>query len=122
MDEEQKTEPKKADDDIVIDENGKEAKEEAPKKRAADNGESRWQHFLVWYKSNKKKSVPLTILVLVLLLAAVPWSRYHVAALAFKNDLSLQIIDATAGTPVSGADVSIGSVHTATDGSGKATL
>lgn len=84
--------------------------------------QSRWQRFLVWYKADKKKSIPLTVLVLIILLAGIPWSRYHAAGLVLKKGFSLQILDSTAHTPVSGAQVSVGSINGITDGSGKVRL
>jgi hypothetical protein len=110
---------------IELDEEGKETKkvvEKKPAKAIEVNGESRWKRFIGWYKGSKKKSIPLTIILLLILFAAIPWSRYHIAALAVKNNYNLEVVDATAGTVISGADVKIGDSHGMTDGSGKVTL
>jgi hypothetical protein len=96
------------------------ADETSEEKSSSKN--SRWHKFLTWYKENKKKSVPLTVLLVVVLLASIPWSRYHATGLVLKNDFSLKITDSAAGTPVSGAAVSIGNVSAITDANGKATL
>jgi DNA-binding protein len=124
MEDEQKPKSKKAEPeaDIVIDENGKEAKKEKPEVKVSESGDSRLQRFLGWYKTNKKKSVPLTVLVLIVLLFGIPWTRYNIAGLVMKKNLNVKVVDSTAGTPVSGADVSLGSAHALTDGSGNATL
>jgi hypothetical protein len=125
MDEDQKHDNKKTEADFVIDENGTEKKEPIAKQTAKPikiNGESRWKRFTNWYKENKKKSIPLTLLVLVILLSVIPWTRYKVAGLMLKNNLTVKVTDSTTGTPVSGADLSLGSVKAATDGSGKAVL
>jgi DNA-binding protein len=124
MEDEQKPKSKKANTaaDIVLDENGKEVREDAPEVTKSGNESSRWHRFVAWYKDNKKKSVPLTILALLVLLFGIPWPRYHITGLVMKKNLSVQVVDSTAGTPVSGADVSLGSAHSLTDGSGKATL
>ncbi len=82
----------------------------------------KWNRFTHWYKSNKVKSIPLTILAVVLLLAALPWTRYPIAGLGLKKNVKLTVVDATAGAPVSGADVSLGGVSANTDSSGKVTL
>jgi hypothetical protein len=118
---------KKDDDAVVIDEKGQPedpqaAKEPKSEKAIKISGDSRWKRFLGWYKSNKKKSVPLTILVLVGVLALIPWSRYQAAALVVSNSYRVEVVDAATGTAVSGADVYIGDSLANTDGSGIATL
>ncbi len=60
--------------------------------------------------------------MLLILLGAIPWSRYALAGLVLKKDISLHVVDSTAGTPVSGADVQIGSVHSLTNANGSVTL
>jgi len=84
--------------------------------------ESRWRRFKNWYKTDKKKSIPLTVLALVILLVVVPWSRYHAVGLVLKKDFKLQVLDATARVPVSGAEVNLGAARAITDANGTATL
>jgi hypothetical protein len=125
MDEDRKIKSKKPDVDLVIDEDGREeAKPSAkhPAKAAEATGQSRLGRFKDWYKTHKKISVPLTIFVLVLLLGAIPWTRYKSAGLVLKKDLPLKIVDSTTGTPVSGANVSLSGESAITDGSGKVIL
>jgi hypothetical protein len=113
-----------------MDEEEKTKKEEKPEEpealktteKKSDDKVTRWHQFLSWYKANKKKSIPVSVLLLLILVSVVPWSRYQAAGLALKNDFSLQVTDSTANTPVSGASVSIGSVSGITDASGKVTL
>jgi hypothetical protein len=90
--------------------------------KESDAKDSRWQRFLNWYKDNKKKSIPMTVLVFVILLVAIPWPRYHAAGLVLKNDLSVQVTDSSANTPVSGADIAAGNISGITNASGKVTL
>lgn len=85
-------------------------------------GQSHWIRFKAWYKTDKKKSAPLTILALILLLVAIPWTRYYLVGLALKKDFYVQVTDSKTGSPVSGATVSIGSISAETDGTGKARL
>jgi hypothetical protein len=116
---------KQSEESIEIDEKGKASKkpeEKTPTKPIAIKNESRWNRFISWYKNHKKKSVPLSILVLLVLLAAIPWSRYVLAGTVLKNNYSVEVVDSTAGTPVSSATVSLGNVQSNTDSSGKATL
>ncbi|HSX18474.1 MAG TPA: hypothetical protein VLE51_03915 [Candidatus Saccharimonadales bacterium] len=81
-----------------------------------------WQRFKDWYGSNKKWSIPATILLLVILLVLVPWTRYKVAGLVIKKNFTIEVMDATSRTPVSGATISIGSENSQTDGNGRAAL
>ena len=79
---------------------------EIPKKDTV----SRWHRLKNWYTSHKKISIPLTFLAVVLILALVPFTRFKTAGLILTNNFSVKIVDATAGTPVSGATVSSGSI------------
>lgn len=85
-------------------------------------GLSHLQRFKNWYKTDKAKSIPLTILVLILLIAAIPWTRYKAAGLVVKKNFSIVVLDADSHSPVSGAELSEGSLSTQTDGNGKAVL
>jgi len=131
MNDEQKTDNGSEDkqgnhENVVIDEKGRpeesnEPLQKPPKKIQVDS-ESKWHRFVNWYKTNKKKSIPLTVLALLVVLSAIPWSRYQLAGLVLKNDFKLEVIDSTADTAISGANVSIAGVHGTTDGSGKVVL
>lgn len=85
-------------------------------------GAGHWQRFRNWYVGHKKWSIPLSILLLLLILLAVPLTRYKVAGLVLKKDFTLLVSDLTTNTPVSGASVSTGSISALTDGNGKAKL
>ncbi len=81
-----------------------------------------WRRFRLWYASHKKWAIPATIILIIAVLAGVPYSRYNLAGLVLKHDVSLKVLDATAGTPVSGAVVSVGSASAETNGAGIALL
>ena len=83
---------------------------------------SRWRRLRHWYGSHKKWSIPLTVLVMLLVIALIPWTRYPVAGLVLKKDFTVQVLDSETNSPVSGASVSVGSVNASTGGDGKATL
>ena len=83
---------------------------------------SRLERLKSWYLQHKKLSIPLTVVLLLVLLAAIPQTRYALAGTVMSKDLAVVVKDSTAGTPVSGAKVSVGSVSAETDSSGKATL
>lgn len=80
---------------------------------------TRFKH---WYTSRKKWSIPLSILLVIIILAAVPISRYKIAGLALKRNFSVNLIDSESGSPVSGATVSVGTMSAQTDGAGRAVL
>lgn len=94
----------------------------APQPQPSKHGVSNRRRFRNWYAGRKKLSIPLSALVLLLLLLAVPLTRYPLAGLVLKKNFTLQITDQTTNTPVSGASVSSGSVSTLTDGNGQARL
>lgn len=83
---------------------------------------SRWYRFKHWYGGNKKLSIPLTILVLIILLAAIPYTRYKLGGLFIKRDVSIEVVDARAGTPVSGATVTGSGTSAQTGADGQAKL
>src|SRR5579864_4330009 len=122
MSEEQTTE-EPAVDETADNESLPEAKEtprtEQPKHQAHG---SRLDRFKIWYTEHKKWTIPASVLLLILLLAALPFTRYNLAGLVLKRDLTVKVLDSTANTPVSGASVSLGPLSAQTDSSGKATL
>lgn len=95
---------------------------EPAKPAKSDAAGSKWQRFRNWYTIRKKWTIPATLLLLILLLAAVPFTRYGFAGLVKKDNLMMKVTDSTANTPVSGATISIGSITAETDSSGIATL
>ncbi len=103
-----------------------ETKESAESKRVEDKQAaitgSHWQRFRGWYLAHKELSIPLSILALLLLLLAIPATRYPLAGLTLKKNFSLQVTDQTTNTPISGATVSSGSISALSDGNGKASL
>lgn len=90
-------------------------------KKASAAG-SKWQRLIGWYGSRKKWTIPATLILVVIILAAVPFTRYGFAGTFHKTRLELEVTDATANTPVSGATVAIGSISAETNSNGLATL
>src|SRR6218665_1911816 len=72
------------------------------------------------YWAKKKWTLPLTGLVLVLLIFAIPFTRYAVLGLFMKGHVEVSVVDSKTNTPVSGASVTVGGSTLKTDGSGKA--
>lgn len=83
---------------------------------------SRFFQIKTWIVEHKKVSIPIALLCLIIILAAIPWSRYQLAGLIIKKDFQIQVMDQTAGTPVSGAAVASGNVSGQTNGNGIAVL
>lgn len=98
--------------------------EKGPEKPRPDKNDkvSKWHRFLGWYKSHKKWTIPLTAILFLIIVGVIPWSRYHTAGLVYKKDFTVQAIDSTANSPISGAQISAGAVQATTDNNGKATL
>lgn len=101
----------------AVEEEPQQATEKKPKPAG-----SRWHRFTNWYVSHKKWSISLTILALLVILAAVPWTRYSLGGLIIKRDFSVKVVDAATNTPVSGVTVTSGAISSQTDNNGKATL
>jgi hypothetical protein len=120
MDEEEK--PAEKDSKTISDEVNEEELAPEPKDTKDDSEPSRINRWKEWYLEEKKWTIPASVVLLVLLLAAIPFSRYHAAGLVLKKDYQIQVTDSVANTPVSGATVTLGSISAVTNGSGKATL
>ena len=60
-----------------------------------------------WAISHKKLSIPLAGVVLLALLLALPFSRYELLGLVWKQNFRIVVLDAETGKPVSSADVKL---------------
>jgi hypothetical protein len=78
-----------------------------PEDEEITSGISRRQRFRRWYKTHRKISIPLTILVFLLIVASIPWSRYQIAAVFVKRDVSIRVLDSKTLAPVSEAEVAL---------------
>lgn len=76
--------------------------------------------FFRGYWRRKKWTLPVTVLVLVIIILAVPFTRYKVLGLFIKHSYTLSVLDSTTGKPVSGATVSLGNQKFNTDAEGRA--
>lgn len=65
-------------------------------------------------------SIILTVTVVILLLAAVPFSRYTLVGLVVKQDMTVTVLDSRTGTPVSKAQVTLNGRLVMTDATGQA--
>lgn len=87
-----------------------------------DKDPSRVSRIKKWYLDRKKLTIPATVLILVLVLAGIPFTRYKAAGLVLKQDFVVTVIDSTTDSPVSEARISAGAVSAVTDGNGRAVL
>lgn len=87
-----------------------------------NTGPSRMARLKDWYIERKKLTIPATALVLVLLLAGIPFTRYKAAGLVLKQDFAVTVFDSTTDSPVSDALISAGKISAITDGNGQAVL
>ncbi len=78
--------------------------------------------FFGGYWRHKLWTLPLTLLVILGAIAAVPQSRYPVLALFMTRQFTITVIDSTTSEPVTGAKVSIGGNTAETGSTGKAYL
>ncbi|HVW23064.1 MAG TPA: hypothetical protein VHB51_01070 [Candidatus Saccharimonadales bacterium] len=62
----------------------------------------------------------LVLGLLVIVLAVVPWTRYHIAGLAVRRELHVKVLDSKTNTPVSDAVVSFNGHQGITNASGVA--
>lgn len=102
--------------DENTDDSSDETDEEEPK------GPNVFQKLWVKYKAKKQITVPATVAALLIILFAVPVTRYGILGVALKKDVQVTIIDSQTNVPVSGVDVSLRGKAAKTDGEGKATI
>lgn len=97
-----------------------EEQKEQPKKTV---GLSRRQRLKRWYLSHKKISIPASLLILLLILAAIPFTRFAIAGTVVAHDIEVKVLDSKTGAPVSDASVRAGSGSAGkTNGTGQATI
>ena len=67
----------------------------------------KFKRFFIGYWRKKKWTMPLTLLVIVGAVFAIPATRYPLLALGFKQTYTLEVVDSKTNTPVSGARVTL---------------
>jgi len=84
--------------------------------------QSRIRRWWLGYWHHKKWSLPLTVLILLAAILAVPTTRYPLLGLFLKEPYNLTVTDSISKTPVSKADVILGGTTSVTDANGKVKL
>jgi hypothetical protein len=75
----------------------------------------------LWHRAlaHKKVSIPAVVVLLLALLAAVPFTRYALAGLVLKQQYQVAVVDAESGKPVSSASVTLDGTKAVTDNRGR---
>lgn len=81
-------------------------------------------HHRLWagIRSHKKLSIPFAFILLVAMLAAVPFTRYALAGLVIHKDFSVVVIDSQTNKPVSSATITLAGKTATTNNAGTAKL
>ncbi len=117
-------------DEIVIDESQIEEqtipepeKPELPKTEEMGGKKGIKKYFDWGYlKSHKKVSIPIALVLVLLIIVAVPFTRYPVLGLAVKKNAIVIVQDATTKAPISDAVVTINGKESKTNGLGAAEI
>lgn len=80
------------------------------------------RHLYKKFLHNKKLAIPTGVVALFLLLAAIPFTRYPLFGLFWKQTYKLQILDSQTDQPISEAIVSLAGKTMTTDNQGRASL
>ncbi len=83
---------------------------------------SRFKRILSGYWRHKLWTLPMTVLLIVGVLAAVPVSRYAVAATFMTQDVAISVTDQDTKQPVGSAIVTVDGVTATTDSEGRASV
>ena len=92
---------------------------DTPQKSGFKNHLTRWK---AGYWSHKRWSLPASVLVILLVLLAVPASRYKLLGLFLKETVQVSVVDSTTATPVSGAQIQVGGQTATTSAKGRGSL
>ncbi len=88
---------------------------EPPQKQQPNKLKQMWQK----YWSKKKITIPVTVLLLVVVIFLVPYSRYKILGIFIEKSITVSVYDEQNGKPVSEALVEIDGKTAKTDGNGK---
>ena len=80
------------------------------------------KRFCHWVKTHKKASIPLAIVLVIAILAAIPFTRYALAGVVWKQQFRVHVTDSQTGKPVSSATVTLAGKTVNTNGEGDATI
>lgn len=78
--------------------------------------------FWTYYRTHKKLTIPLTFAALLLLLLAIPATRYPLLGTVIKKDVTVKVLDDKTNKPVSSVDVMVAGKQGQTNQDGVVTL
>lgn len=87
-----------------------------------DQSEGKFKKLWRKYLEKKKITIPLTILMVIALLLAIPFTRYEILGLFIKKSVNVMIMDAETSRPVSEVSVTIDGQTGKTNGNGFASI
>ena len=96
--------------------------EKAPEPQTKPGLKQKLAKWKTTYLAHKKISIPATIVALLLIIGAVPATRYPVLGLAMKKNFSATVVDSKTNKPVSSVDVTLDGKTAKTGQDGKVTF
>ncbi|HVU59756.1 MAG TPA: hypothetical protein VHC98_02885 [Candidatus Saccharimonadales bacterium] len=95
-----------------------ETEHQADRRQILTRLRERLRHIRHIYWMKKRLAIPSTAVALILLLAAIPFTRYTALRLFIKQDIFVTVVDSQTRTPVSKAMVVVGGQRATTNASG----
>jgi hypothetical protein len=89
---------------------------------AAKEHRSRWHKMRHFFTKHKVWSSVAGVVIVLAVLASVPWTRYKVAGLFLKQTITVAVVDSQTNAPVTSAEVTLNGVSVKTDNHGDAKL
>jgi hypothetical protein len=108
--------------DVDVDVSADELDEAIPNKVEKPAKTNKFKRLFGRYWAKKKWTIPVSIVVLLLLILAVPTTRYPILGMFLKKDLQVVVVDDKTKQPVSAAVVTLAGTSAKTDAAGKAKL
>ncbi len=123
-------EPKKQDENLEANasESGPETDTEgAPIDESSDKDMSsaatpKGSKFIHWVKAHKRSVIVAAVLAVIVILFAVPTTRYALAGTVLKQDYTVEVLDSETKKPVVSATVRLDGIKMTTDSKGRATV
>ncbi|HSX16811.1 MAG TPA: hypothetical protein VLH86_01780 [Patescibacteria group bacterium] len=73
-----------------------------------------------WVMGHKMVSIPVAVVLVLAVLAAIPFTRYFFAGMVISKDFTVAITDSQTGKPVTSAEITVAGKKATTDNQGKA--
>lgn len=100
---------KEADEVLAIEDQSKESKKKTKKTKSKNILKKKWFYLVL-------------VALIIIVIFAIPYTRYKVLGLFIKKEVKIEVIDSINNTPVSGAKVSINNKNYLTNGEGDLNL